>query len=79
MWAYPREQSAKQKMRQCYNDIVHKVEDSCAANSCEYSTSLHDRFSFEKMSKNFVDEILGFDSSLIEIDAGQEVEVLEFE
>jgi len=79
MWAYPREQSAKRQMRACYDDIVGEVSNTYATNACNYSISLQNRFSFEKMSKNIVDQILGFDSSLIELQDQQEVEVLEFE
>jgi len=57
MWAYPREQSAKQKMRQCYEDVVNKNEGTYAANACEYATKLHDRFSKDKMYASFVKQI----------------------
>jgi len=53
-WAYPRENSAKEKMRECFNDYV-------AANkkdSCEYALELKERFSPEKMYSKFVDLVL---------------------
>tara|TARA_Y100000592_G_scaffold54185_1_gene85432 strand:+ start:2050 stop:3309 length:1260 start_codon:yes stop_codon:yes gene_type:complete len=58
MWAYPREQSAKQNMRQCYEDIINNTEDTFATNACEYSIQLCDRFSAEKMYADFCDGIV---------------------
>lgn len=78
MWAYPREQSAKEKMRQCYEDITNKTDGTFAINACEYSMAVQDRFAPSKMYKKFVDEVLGFDSSLIE-PTEAEPEVMEFE
>tara|TARA_A100001515_G_scaffold77288_1_gene61383 strand:- start:17405 stop:18664 length:1260 start_codon:yes stop_codon:yes gene_type:complete len=78
MWAYPREQSAKEKMRQCYEDITNKTDGTFAINACEYSMAVQDRFAPSKMYKKFVDEVLGFDSSLIE-PTEVEPEVVEFE
>jgi glycosyltransferase involved in cell wall biosynthesis len=57
MWAYPREQSAKQKMRQCYTDIVKNNNDSYAAKSGEYSNMLRDRFSNDKQMNIFVSHL----------------------
>ena len=71
MWAYARETSAKEQMRLCYENVK--------ADTIVYNnTRLNERFAPDKMYKKFVDEILGFDSSLIEIQE-QEQEVLEFE
>jgi len=58
MWAYPREQSAKEKMRQCYDDISNNVEESIAANSCDYANSLMEDFAEEKMYEQFVNGIV---------------------
>jgi glycosyltransferase involved in cell wall biosynthesis len=58
MWAFPREQSAKQKMRACYNDITTKKENSISSNACEYSNYLKDMFSKEKMYKKFVEALM---------------------
>jgi len=77
MWAYPREQSAKEKMRACYDDVTSNKADSYALNSCEYAQEIHDRFSSTKMYKNFVDGLLGFDSGLLKEQPEQAV--LEFE
>jgi len=54
MWAYAREQSAKEKMRECYNDIINNNEDSIAFKSGEYAKSLHTRFEENKMYEAFV-------------------------
>jgi len=58
MWAFPREQSAKQKMRQCYEDIINNTDDTFATNACEYAIQLCDRFSAEKMYADFCDGIV---------------------
>ena len=58
MWAYPREQSAKQKMRQCYEDITNNTENTFATNACEYAVQLCDRFSADKMYADFCDSII---------------------
>ncbi len=58
MWAFPREQSAKQKMRQCYEDITNNTDDTFATNACEYAIQLCDRFSAEKMYADFCDGIV---------------------
>jgi glycosyltransferase involved in cell wall biosynthesis len=50
MWSFPREQSAKQQMRQCYNDIVSKNKMDATA----YVSELKERFSKEKMYEKFV-------------------------
>jgi len=54
MWAYPREASAKEQMRACYNDIVsgHKM------TAIEYASELKERFSKEKMYGKFVDLVM---------------------
>lgn len=62
MWAYPREQSAKQQMRQCYEDIFNDNEDTHVKNACEYSLVLKERFSFDKVSKKFIDCINSFEN-----------------
>jgi glycosyltransferase involved in cell wall biosynthesis len=68
MWAYPREASAKIKMRQCYED--YKTENN---DSCKYATELQERFSNEKMYAEFIDGM-----NLPEIQ-NVEQEVMEFE
>jgi len=70
MWAFAREGSAKEQMRACFDSNTRRD---------DYAQQLHERFSEEVMYKKFVDEVLGFDSSLIEIQEPQEELVLEFE
>lgn len=53
MWSFPREHSAKEQMRACYNDII-SGNDTVATG---YSEDLKDRFSKEKMYSKFVDLI----------------------
>ena len=57
LWAYPREQSSKGSMRQCYSDITSKDEKSIAFGASKYADELHERFEEQKMYKKFVDLI----------------------
>tara|TARA_R110001583_G_scaffold38769_2_gene124983 strand:+ start:15274 stop:16527 length:1254 start_codon:yes stop_codon:yes gene_type:complete len=50
MWAYPREQSAREQMRACYNDIITNGN----TKALEYAEELKVRFSKEKMYEKFV-------------------------
>jgi len=54
MWAYPRETSAKEKMRECYNDIISGEK----MGTSEYALELKERFSADKMYSKFVDLVL---------------------
>ena len=58
MWAYPREQSAKEKMRECYEDMISENPDSIAAGAAEYSDALERKFTAEKMYAEFVDAVV---------------------
>jgi glycosyltransferase involved in cell wall biosynthesis len=49
MWAFPRENSAKQQMRKCYEERDN------TESTVSYKDELHERFSGEKMHKKFVD------------------------
>ena len=60
-WANAREQSYKEKMRQCLEDISNNT--GLAAEAATYATELHERFEQSKMYDEFVNA-LG-----IEIDA----------
>ena len=55
MWAFPREISAKEMMRQCYVDINEENENTHASNAANYATTLRERFSEEKMYAQFVE------------------------
>ncbi len=57
MWAYPRENSAKELMRQCYNDVTNQTKGTHAAGACEYAVELRERFEEQKMYKQFVDAL----------------------
>ena len=57
MWAYPRETSAKEQMRQCYNDIINNVENTHAMQAQEYANKLCERFAPEKMYTEFCDHV----------------------
>ena len=50
MWAYPRETSAKEQMRKCYNEILSGEK----MPATEYAEALKKRFSKEKMYEKFV-------------------------
>ena len=61
-WAYPRESSAKSKMRECLNDVK-------AGNTerfCTYAVELAERFEKEKMYKEFIDAMEVEDSFDVE-------------
>jgi glycosyltransferase involved in cell wall biosynthesis len=78
MWAYPREQSAKQQMRLCYQQMTDEETRGTEVIALEQNAKrLHETYSAEKMYKHFIDNVLGFDSSLIE--QQEEEIVLEFE
>ena len=54
MWAYPREQSAKNKMRHCYKDLVEETPDSPAIDACGFAVTVQERFNQEKQYKLMV-------------------------
>tara|TARA_R110002020_G_scaffold5922_8_gene24406 strand:- start:3846 stop:5108 length:1263 start_codon:yes stop_codon:yes gene_type:complete len=55
-WAFPREQSAKQKMRLCYNQYTtDDTEAIKVVDAIKYAEVLKERFSEEKMYANFIE------------------------
>ena len=56
MWAVPRETSAKEQMRKCYNDI--KEADKKKLPATKYAKKLHKRFAADKMYSQFVSEVI---------------------
>ena len=76
MWAYAREQSAKQQMRKCYYDLTSKAAKKTINAFKKYGEEICDELSKDKMYKLFVDGVLGEDSSTVK---GATQEVLEFE
>lgn len=71
MWAYPRELSAKNKMRQCYEDVTNGID-----NSCEYAKELKERFSNEKMYAAFINAM---NIPTINMESPLSGEIVEFE
>ena len=53
MWAYAREGSAKEQMRSCYENLRESPDARSIFN--HYADELHERFSAEKMYKQFVE------------------------
>jgi hypothetical protein len=60
MWAYAREQSAKEQMRLCYEDVKSQNKDSVALNSCDFAETVQERFAQEKQYKAMVDATLEY-------------------
>ena len=76
MWAYTREQSAKQKMRECYYDLTSENGEETREKFKQYAAEIDEEFGAEKMYKQFVDAVLGTDSATVKSPTS---EVLEFE
>lgn len=53
MWAYPRENSSKEMMRACYNDVAENK--GLSANACQYAQDLFERFEENKLYAQFVE------------------------
>lgn len=59
MWAYAREQSAKEKMRLCYDQMTNEETRGTEMIALEQNVKrLHETFSAEKMYERFVDSVL---------------------
>ena len=74
MWAYPREQSTKNRLRECYEDLKNNNEDSYALNACLFGQSVQERFSQEKQYELMVSTLLEYTQTA---DEGQWREVLD--
>lgn len=59
-WSYSREQSAKEQMRKCYEDIKEQKKDSIALNACEFANYTQERFAKEKQYQKMVDVVLPY-------------------
>jgi len=57
MWAYPREHSAKQKMRECYADLTSENNKHVLKKFTSHAEYLHKEFSEEKQNANMVNSI----------------------
>jgi len=66
MWAYPREQSAKEQMRKCYDDIQTGTKSKGKKIADKLATRLHKEFSPENRYKQFCDVIIEKDALEIE-------------
>ena len=47
-------------MRQCYEDLSNKVEDSIACGACDFANEVQERFNQEKQYSEMVAPILEF-------------------
>lgn len=72
MWAYPRELSAKEQMRKCYDDIVSGENEYAS----EYAVSLKQRFSKDKMYDKFVNLVYAQAPSQTVVNDMDEIEKL---
>jgi len=60
MWAYPRESSSKEAMRQCHTDLTNpETLDATTKRFKEYSEVLQEKFTEEKLYAKFVDLVYG--------------------
>jgi len=55
MWAYAREQSAKEKMRECYQDVLNET--GFAATASDYAKELSTRYHEEAQYKKFIEAL----------------------
>ena len=61
-WANAREQSTKEQMRNCYNDIINNTEGSIASNALNRAQQLQEQFSADNMYEQFVNAVYDFNS-----------------
>jgi|TARA_Y100000114_G_scaffold149476_1_gene163679 glycosyltransferase involved in cell wall biosynthesis len=61
-WANAREQSTKEQMRNCYNDIINNTEGSIASNTLNRAQQLQEQFSADNMYEQFVNAVYDFNS-----------------
>ena len=59
MWAYAREVSAKERLRECYNDIQKNK--GLVKKSAKIAQALEERFSKEKMYERFVSNVVSLE------------------
>ena len=58
-WCSAREQSAREQMRACYDDIINKNKDSVAYRACNRAEQIKEQFSEEVMYETFVKSFTG--------------------
>jgi hypothetical protein len=76
MWAYPREKSAKEQMRLCYNQLTGDRADEISGKFVDYADKIHKTFAQEKRYAEMVQVVcdaLGISSN------PQEEDVVEFD
>jgi glucan phosphorylase len=84
MWAYPREQSAKEQMRKCYDDIQSGAKNTGQDLADKLALRIHDKFSPEKKYEEFCNvivdqEVLELESWLMKLTDNTEDEIVEHE
>ena len=85
MWAYPREQSAKEKMRICYNDILAGTKNRGEDRALKLTARLEEEFSSEIKYKEFCnviseEEALEIENWLLGLqDDDESSEIVEYE
>ena len=72
MWAYPREQSAKEKMRACYEDNKDQRQPRWA----EYAHRLKQSFTPERLYKEFVEGMLGEEAVEVKVEELPKVSII---
>ena len=69
MWAYPREQSSKEKMRECYEDLTSKEKAAATKLAAEnYANVLKNKFSPQKMYTSFIRKFHDNDANSVKLD-----------
>jgi glycosyltransferase involved in cell wall biosynthesis len=63
MWSYAREQSAKKKMRECYEDFSGENKEELLNKTCTHAKYLCEKFNEDKMYNLFVESVLAADAS----------------
>ena len=63
MWSYAREQSAKKKMRECYEDFSGENKEELLNKTCAHAKYLCENFNEDKMYNLFVESVLAADAS----------------
>ncbi len=72
-WAYAREDSFKNQLRKCYDDINNNT--GFVASASEYATNIQERFEESKMYANFI-ESLGLELDVEWADKLSQIEIL---
>jgi glycosyltransferase involved in cell wall biosynthesis len=69
MWAYPREQSSKKKMRECYEDLTNKEKSDATKLAAEnYANVLKNKFSPQKMYTSFIRKFYDNDADSVKLE-----------